>query len=65
MFQDFFNYKIIMFDKPVYNQNCIGLTEKFFFCRAGLDQGSRSPFSLSTRFETFPLDYGSMLHFAE
>jgi len=54
-----------MFDKTVYNQNCIGLTEKFFFCRAGLDPGSRSPFSLSTRFEAFPLDYGSMLHFAE
>ena len=54
-----------MFDKTVYNQNCIGLTEKFFFCRAGLDPGSRSPFSLSTGFETFPLDYGPMLHFAE
>ena len=26
----FFNYKIIMFDKTVYNQNCIGLTEKVF-----------------------------------
>ena len=35
MFQDFFNYKIIMFDKPVYNQNCIGLTENVFLlsCR--------------------------------
>jgi len=30
MFQDFINYKIIMFDKPVYNQNCIGLTDKVF-----------------------------------
>jgi len=30
MFQDFFNYKIIRFDKPVYNQNCIGLTDKVF-----------------------------------
>jgi len=30
MFQDFFNYKIIVFDKPVYNQNCIGPTEKVF-----------------------------------
>ena len=30
MFQDFFNYKIIVFDKPVYNQNCIGPTEKDF-----------------------------------
>ena len=66
MFQDFFNYKIIMFDKPVYNQNCKGLTEKVFtICHAGLDQGSRSSTSLSTRFETFPLDYGSILHFAE
>ena len=54
-----------MFDKPVYNHNCIGLTENVFFCRAGLDPGSRSPTSLSTRFETFPLDYGPMLHFAE
>ena len=35
MFQDFFNYKIILFDKTVYNQNCIGLTEKVFLlsCR--------------------------------
>ena len=54
-----------MFDKPVYNQNCIGLTEKVFFCRNGLDPGSRSPTRLSTRFETFPLNYGSMRHFAE
>ncbi len=38
---------------------------KKFFCHHGLDPGSRSPTSLSTRFETFPLDYGPMLHFAE
>jgi len=26
----------------------------FFFCHPGLDPGSRFPYSLSTRFDTFP-----------
>ena len=34
-----------------------------YYCHHGLDQGSRSPNSSSTRFETFPLDYGSALHY--
>jgi len=37
---------------------------KKFFCHHGLDPGSRSPSSLSTRFETFPLDSGSALRYA-
>ena len=41
----------------------VGLNEKVFF-HHGLDPGSRSPSSLSTRFETFPLDSGSVLHYA-
>ena len=52
-----------MFDKPVYNQNCIGLTEKVF-SHHGHDPGSRSLTSLSTRFETFPLDSDSALRYA-
>ena len=41
----------------------VGLTENVF-CHHGLDPGSRSPSSLSTRFETFPLDSDSALRYA-
>ena len=40
----------------------VGLTEKKI--HHGLDPGSRSPTSLSTRFETFPLDSDSALRYA-
>ena len=37
---------------------------KKFFCHHGHDPGSRSPTSLSTKFETFLLDCGSALRYA-
>ena len=44
-------------------QNRIGL-KKRCFCHHWLGPGSRSKICLSTRFETFPLDSGSMLRLA-
>ena len=44
-------------------QNRIGLKKRCFF-HHWLDPGSRPKICLSTRFETFPLDSGSMLRLA-
>ena len=45
-------------------QNRIGLKKRCFFHHWLLDPGYRSKICLSTRFETFPLDSGSMLRLA-